>query len=384
MIVALAALVSGVVAQEESPRLRTLLPNGVALIVERMPEARPLSVQLFASARGVEETPQTHGWRHLLEHLILKGKDGTLDDRLEAEGVFFVGRTYRDAMQIEFTGRPTKLGAIIDAVSELLQPLKTTPEAIAKEAAVMGEEFAALSDSTRLSRTAWDAAFGEQALDPFGTLETMAKATPEGIEALRARHFTPANLVVAVCGAVDPERVTADLRARLEDLEGPAVEAKPPRKGGSGRREADDAFGEVRGARVEGLTEAGAALCAAYGIASRLTDAFVTYTPSVGEGLVLVGRTDANNTVGVAIDAMTEGDEAAVFAVGKALAEQWVRGLLARPGGSAYLRGLLMAQSAAARPEMLLEAVRRTGWPEFRAAIARFKRDHAAIAVGVR
>lgn len=370
--------------QVESPRLRTLLPNGSVLLAERMPEAKYLSVQLFAGVRGVEETPANHGWRHLLEHLILKGKDGTLDDRMERQGVFFVGRTYRDAMQIEFWGKPTTLTPMLAAVTELLQPLKTTPEAIAREVGIMGSELANQADASWLAREAWTTAFGDQGMDPLGDPAAMAKATPEELEELRKLHFAPSNLVLIISGPIDVDKVTSVARALLDDLDGPSPFKTKSRTGKPGRGQTDEAFGEVRGALVDGLEEGAGALCAAYAISSRLENAYVTYTPTTGQGLAIVGRMDANNTIGQYVDGLTEGEEAALMPIGKLLAERWLTGRMSTPSGSGYLRGLLLAQKSSARPEDLQEAVRKLDWPGFKAAMARFKKDRAVIAVGVR
>lgn len=372
------------VPQDESPRRRLILENGAIVLAERLPESKALSVQLFAGVRGVSESRETHGWRHLLEHLVLKGADGKLDDRMESQGVFFTGRTYRDAIQVEFTGPTDTLEAILDAVGEILKPLQATPESVAREAAIMRHELTGIADSAKLSRTAWQAAFGDAGIDPLGDADAIAKATPEGLEQLRQRHFAPHNLVLVVSGPIEPEKTAALLRKRLEALEGPEDGARPVRSGQPGRLEADDCFGEVRGALVKSLGDAGAVLCAAYGIAARLDGAYVTYTPTDDAGLVIVGRTDANNTVGEFIDGLEEGEQAAIFPIGKLLAERWLVGQLATPAGAAYLRGYLQVQNAALRPEALLEAIRKTGWPEFKTALARFQKANAVIAVGVR
>src|SRR4051812_48412530 len=82
--------------QEEPPRLRTIFKNGAVLLVENLPQAKYVSVQLFASDKHLPDTPETHGYRHLLEHLALKGPKRDLDLQMERQGVFFLGRTLRD------------------------------------------------------------------------------------------------------------------------------------------------------------------------------------------------------------------------------------------------------------------------------------------------
>src|SRR5258708_2113359 len=105
-------------AQEEPPRLRTLFRNGSTLLVERQADAKYVSVQLFASSRRVPDTPENHGLKHLLEHLVLKGPKHDLDLQMERQGIFFTGRTLRDAMQIEFTCEPGQIATALSALGQ--------------------------------------------------------------------------------------------------------------------------------------------------------------------------------------------------------------------------------------------------------------------------
>src|SRR5690242_17678119 len=93
---------------DEPPRLRTVLDNDAVILVEPMPKEPTISVQLFASAKYVPETEATHGFRHLLEHLVAHG-DGTIDPKLESQACFMDAETLRDAMQIEFRVGPNQL-----------------------------------------------------------------------------------------------------------------------------------------------------------------------------------------------------------------------------------------------------------------------------------
>lgn len=360
--------------------------NGSVLLVERFPGAKTLSVQVFAGNRGVEEKPSTHGFRHLLEHLVLKGQKGDLDHRLESVGIFFTGRTHRDAMQFEFSGRADQLEPILAAVGELLEAPNLSQEILDRERAIMVEEFALVPDAQRLSRTAWQAAYGEDGLDPFGSESAITGATPDSLRALHSRMFHPGQLVVVVAGDIDLKTTTARVRTLIEDRTTDEILPAPSvRHGIRARLEADDAFGEVRAALVSGIGSGTAAtLCAAYALAAWVENAYVTYTPSSTGGLVLIGRTDANNALGSTIDQLAEADEIVLFDMGKTLARSWLSEQLKQPASAASLRGLLMAQAPHLRPETLLEEVLQVGWTDFRRAIGQFRRANAVIAVGTR
>jgi hypothetical protein len=367
---------------QDAPRMRTLLPNGATILVERMPEATTLSVQLFA--RADIDGPATVGWRHLLEHLIVKGRGGTLPQRVEAQGIFMTARTYRDSTQIEVYAAPHQLDEALAAVRETLLPLRISEEELQREKQIIEEEIALLTDAQRLSIAAWQAGWGERAGDPVGTAEGIAEVTTDELRGLQNVHFEPPRLVLAIAGPVGLDAATRAARAILEDL--PRQDHNFPDfgPGKPGRVQTEEAYGEARGALVEGWSKPQTAWClaAALAIASEFDSAFVTYTPSDLPGLVLVGRTDFNAGIGLMIDDLPDGDAARLFEVGKILARRWLTRHYESPSGVAFLRGKLMLQGT--RPEVLEEHIERMSWQDFLQGLSRFRRENAAIAVGTR
>lgn len=372
--------------QVSAPRLRTILPNGAIVLVESMPQAKALSVQLFASSRGVEETPERHGWRHLLEHLTLKGRDpkSPLDNRIEAKGLFLQGKTYRDAMQIEVTAKPGQLEEALAILREVTQPLETTPEEIAAEVNVMREEFALAEDAIKLGRGAWEEAYGEAGLDAGGNLESIAKATPEGLRETMDRMLAPANLVLVISGPIKIEDATALGKSFLLSRRGDPPKANPRGEPKSGRAAVDDAFGEGRAVPVGSLTDPATvtALVGAFGITARIPGAFVTYTPNGTRGLVAFGQTDATGGVGLMIDEFEESDLAQVYGVGRNLMRRWLGGYLSDPSGNGYLRGLLLLDNPTARAEDVGVALEGLTFAQFKKEFARFGKDKAVTFVG--
>jgi len=371
----------------EPPRLRTLLPNGSILLVENMPDAKVASVQLFASSIRFPDTPENHGYKHLLEHLLLKGPDKDLDLKMESQGIFFTGRTLRDAMQIEFTCSPSQIGISLDTLSTLMKPLQTDLKEIAKEIRIMRQEHALESDSQRLSSAAWSLAYSDRGLSPFGDLEVMASATPDALRAFQSQLFSANNLVLVISGPLDVEGETREGYAFLNQYSGKTTAEPEPMPGGvPGRTEVDDAFGEARAARVGGFKEDGTAwaLAAALALATQLGQVFVTYTPSGANGLVVLGKTDSNNGVGLKIDDLEPGDLTGLFPVGKSLAKRWIQRQLETPSASAALRGLLLCQGPSYQPESMLDAIDSMTWQQFFKAVTLFSKDKADIVVGIR
>jgi predicted Zn-dependent peptidase len=52
---------------------KTILPNGVRVVTERMPEARSVSIGYWVGVGSRDETAELSGASHFLEHLLFKG-----------------------------------------------------------------------------------------------------------------------------------------------------------------------------------------------------------------------------------------------------------------------------------------------------------------------
>ena len=396
-------------AQDEPPRLRTIFKNGSILLVENLPSAKYVSVQLFASDKHLPDTPETHGYRHLLEHLCLKGPNHDLDLLMEKQGIFFLGRTLRDAMQIEFTCNPSQIPVALDALKQILQPLNVTQQEIAAETKIMRQEFALETDAQKLAKAAWTEAYGDEGLDPFGDIAAMEKATPASLQEYQAKLFEPDDLVLVISGPLGVEGMTKLASPFLEERDerrGDAGTLKRPVESGAkapqskgnengvferadgvpGRVEINDAFGEARAARVPGWKDAKTAwaLAAALAVASQLASPFVTYTPSGNKGLIILGHTDDTSGVGLKIDALQEGDVAGLFPIGKVLARRWLLRQLEQPSSSAFLRGILMTQSPSNKPDDLLSAIETMTWRDFFRGMVLFREANADVVVGTR
>jgi predicted Zn-dependent peptidase len=386
MLTLFACLLVGQLAPLESPpRLRTILPNESVVLVERVPEARSLSVQLWISARGTWERPATHGYRHLLEHLMARGSSGTLDRRLETAGGFLRAETYRDAMRFELTLPPSRLDLGLSAIREILHLSEFDRDTVEREAQVMEQELAVLEDAERLAAHAWRAAYGSGGLDTYGNLDLIRRAPLDELRALHRTMVAAENLAVVVAGDVDLDEATRQVAELLASFPSQGVERRLPVREGVARRvEVGEAYGEARAAIVPGARErrTAAVLAAALVAAADLDGAFVAYTPTAAAGLVTVGRTSLNFGLGLAIDRMT-GDPATAER-GRAIARRWIAAQLSTPSGIAYLRGAFLVHDPSHRPEDLLEQIEAMTVADFAAGLDDLRGDRAVTVVGSR
>lgn len=371
MLPILALLLGQLPDVQQPPRLRTILPNGATILVERVPGASRVWTRLFLSARGADETPVTHGLRHLLEHLVATGRDGTLDARLEKEGAFLTPQTLRDATEFDCDAPAGKLDLALGALGEMLSLRSLQAGDIAREAGIVRQEGALMEPSGRFAAAAWRVAYGDAGLAPFGDLDIIRAAAPGTLAALHRRLCVGPNLVVVVAGDVDLDKATAAAAGivRAAPKQEGSFALRPAGKGGEGE---GDAYGEARALPVPSYDEPRtvAALAAALAIGSELDDAFVTYTPSRRPGLVVLGRTGEETGLDARVAAA---DPAALWGRGKLLVAGWLRRQTGDPGANASLRGLLLAQSVDAAPDRMRDAVSALTYGQFAAAVDAFK-----------
>lgn len=364
------------VAPGEIEWRRFALQNGAQVVVQRFPDSREVSVQIWVNSVDAPETPETHGLRHLLEHFLARGPQG-FDRQVESLGLFTTAETTRDTMQFEVRGPASRLSAAVQALRPIVTPPQLTPDDIAREVETMREESALRPRSRLLSERLWSAAFGQAGLDPFGNLEKLASATPETLAELHRTLFVGGNLLVTVAGpmSVDEGR---RLGAGL-------VEHLPSRDPGrrAFRREFPEGdaswlIQEVRGAAravaVGPFTQPSTAhaVAAAFAVASEIPSPFVIHTPSRQPGVVIVGSTDAPD--GIARFFST-GDGAArvgLFETGRTLAREWATRRLQSPSGANTMRGRLMVQGAGPGLEVFLHNLDVMTPEEFEAAMDRF------------
>ncbi len=376
----LACLVAAQVPIEQPPRLRKVLDNGAAIIVERIPDAKGLSVQLFASSRGTEETPVTNGLRHLLEHLVAKGLNGNLDQPLETVGGFLQCETERDVMQFKMTLPPGQLDLGLRTVEQLMKMPAVTQDSIGHEAKIIAQEEALRDDASKLSVAAWSKAFGMKGLDVEGNLDVIRNATPAMLDKIHRVQFSGPNLAITVAGDVDLD-ATMNACAALLSKAPPGVVSKYDRGPSMGGEITVDSPGELIAVPTSGWRNprTAARVAAAFALASEADQCFVICTPSAGEGMVLVGEeTSGSNLAEVARKA----DADALFGIGRAMAKEWIDTLLRTPSKIAEIRGELLVQDFDLKPETMVENLDTMTPADFARAVEAFRSPEAVLVKG--
>lgn len=206
---------------------RTDLPSGVRLVTERIPEARSVSLGIWAAVGSRDEPEPIAGASHFLEHLLFKGTEQR-SARSIALAVDAVGGEMNAYTSREHTAYYLRLpvAAVADGLG-LLADVVARPafrsEELEAEREVILEELLMTEDTPDdLVLTAlYESLFPDHALgrETLGTHDTVSEMTREDVESFHAQWYRPANLVMAAAGAVDHGEILSVIDRAFGEME---------------------------------------------------------------------------------------------------------------------------------------------------------------------
>ncbi len=194
---------------------RTVLPNGLTVITERMPQFRSVSVGIWIRTGSRSEPEEITGVSHFIEHMVFKGTErrsceeiaGTMD----SVGGMLDAFTTKETVCFSAKVLDQHLPLAFDVISDMmLRPLFPEPE-IEREKKVVLEEIKMDEDNP-------EALINEEFLQGFwkghplgrpilGTRETVGKFDRTSVFGWFRRSYTPNEMVIAAAGNVEHERL---------------------------------------------------------------------------------------------------------------------------------------------------------------------------------
>lgn len=221
----------------------TTLPNGVRVVTEELPLARSVTTGFWVGVGARDEAPAVAGASHFLEHLLFKGTESRTAAQI-AEAVDAVGGEMNAFTAQECTAYYTRLPAGqlvlgLDILCDVLWAPAFRPHEIEAERQVILEEIAMEEDTPddRVLTLLAEGLFPGHSLgrEVLGTRASIGAMTRADIRGFHDEWYRPANLVVAVAGAVAHDEVVDGVARRLAGIEGGAppdrvVPAEPPRR----------------------------------------------------------------------------------------------------------------------------------------------------------
>jgi predicted Zn-dependent peptidase len=213
----------------------SVLPAGVRVLTERMPQVRSATIGIYADVGSAAEPRERRGISHLLEHMLFKGT-ARRSARAIAEAMDAVGGNLNAGTDKESTmfyahviDRHAPLA--IDVLCDMFLHARLDPEDLRKERDVVLEEIKMYDDSPDdvvndlFARTLWR---GANLGDPtIGFAETVGRIDRDALAAWHRERYAPATVLVAAAGNIDHERIVELVGAAFAGFSGPATPLRP-------------------------------------------------------------------------------------------------------------------------------------------------------------
>ena len=216
--------------------VRSVLRNGMRLIVQEHRAADIVAIYLFVGVGTRHETADQLGYAHFQEHMLFKGTDkfgpGYVDRVVEGVG----GRS-NAVTSFDYTTfyliLPTEATATgVQLLADMAFRSTFAPEEITREREVIFEEARIEQDNPRTAivRQLYGMVFaGHPYGRPvLGTRETMLAATQDKLRAFNRRYYTPENMTLVVAGPVDVAAVRAMVDRSFGQMSKTGYRSTPP------------------------------------------------------------------------------------------------------------------------------------------------------------
>src|SRR6201993_2348061 len=205
---------------------RTVLPNGLTILTERMENVRSVAMGVWVRAGSRHEIAELNGISHFVEHMVFKGTETRTAQRIARE-VDAIGGNL-DA----FTGKETicfnikvldeHVPTALDVLSDLvLHPIFADGD-IQRERGVIFEEIKMDEDNPDslvheiFTQNFWK---GHPLGKPIlGTKETVKRFERQPVLDAYAHRFAPGNIIVSAAGNLDHDRFVALVRGHFAQM----------------------------------------------------------------------------------------------------------------------------------------------------------------------
>lgn len=217
---------------------RTVLPNGIRVITERVPYVRSVAMGVWVCVGSSHEEPAQRGISHCIEHMLFKGTS-TRSARDIAETMDSIGghlNAFTDKETTCYHARTVDTHAplAVEILADMLERSAIDPAELRKEQQVILEEIKMYDDSPDevsqdlFVRSAWGGSpLGEPTI---GYAQTVSAITRESVLEYMAAKYVPANVVITAVGNLEHAAFAKVAGERFGSMSGaaPHADPKPP------------------------------------------------------------------------------------------------------------------------------------------------------------
>ena len=213
-------------ARTRSRMQETVLPNGVRVLTEHIPDVRSVALGVWVRQGSAHESPAQWGASHLLEHMVFKGTERRSPREialaLESLGGSLDGYTSREHTSYQARVLDAHVGEALDVLSDLVLHPLLRPEDLELEREVVLEEIATVHD------TPDDLVFelhGEglweehpYAHSILGTRDSVESMDTDLLSSLHQERYRKGGLVVAAAGNLEHGNFAGAVEESLGEL----------------------------------------------------------------------------------------------------------------------------------------------------------------------
>ena len=224
---------------------RTMAPNGVTVLSERVPTVRSAAVGVWVRTASAHELRPKMGVSHLLEHMVFKGTERRTAQEialsLESRGGSLDAYTSRDSTAYHARVLDTDLSRALDVITDMIRRPALRDSDLSLERQVVLEEISTVEDTPDdevfdlVYETMWPThPYGFQIL---GTKETVSALSADDLKHLHGRAYFPGNCIIAAGGNLTHDELLQEVErqgwfdgggATSPPLDPPPVPPVPP------------------------------------------------------------------------------------------------------------------------------------------------------------
>lgn len=216
---------------------RTVLPNGIRLIVVENPVADIISARLFTKAGVSHEARSQAGLFSLLTSLLTKGTHSRssmeIADQVESVGASLGSDTSADYSLISLKTVSADFAHILALAADLLRHPSFPQAEIDLEKRLTLQALRSMQEQpfTVAYNQLRQDLYGQQhpyALPNLGTAETVMQLDQSALIQAHQQYFRPDNLTVSIVGRITPAAAKSLVEQVLGDWQGPEVALPTP------------------------------------------------------------------------------------------------------------------------------------------------------------
>ncbi|GAB1348100.1 pitrilysin family protein [Ignavibacteriales bacterium] len=193
----------------------TTLPGGTIVVSEHVPFVQSFSLGFWYNTGSCDETLETSGVSHFLEHMLFKGTKRRnakkISDDIESLGGYINAFTAKEHTCYYARGMASNLGKTFDVIADMVQFPLMREKDIKNEIGVILDELNDLNDNP--DELIFDKF--EELIFPdlplgysiLGSEQTISSFSREMVTDHHVHHYTPGNLLISASGNITHEQL---------------------------------------------------------------------------------------------------------------------------------------------------------------------------------